>query len=210
MYENTAPELATLADADWFAVGWLVIGMGTVFSWLGTAGIWVVAAVSLVVTVLVLVAVGRWSRGKRVAEADAGVARPGTDQSVTVPAGDAAVAGVAATRAPEGRPSTTSASTSARPTPLRVLAVCGAGMGTSLILRTNAERVLKDMGVDATLSHTDASSARGADVDVVIAQPTYLDELGELAPVMVPVTSFVDRKHIEAQFRTRLAEKGWL
>lgn len=212
LYDNTAPELATLADADWFAIGWLVMGIGSVFSWLGAAGSWVVAALALAVTVLVLVLVGRRSRG-RVDEVDADAAAPAAGEPVAVPAAAGAAPGAREAEPAPGATETASTRTDAdasRPAPLRVLAVCGAGMGTSLILRTNAEKVLKDMGVDATLNHTDTSSARSADVDVVIAQPTYLDELGDLAPVMVPVTSFVDRKHIEAQLREGLEKKGWL
>ncbi|EHL2549468.1 PTS ascorbate transporter subunit IIB, partial [Listeria monocytogenes] len=32
---------------------------------------------------------------------------------------------------------------------MKILAVCGLGQGTSLILRMNVETVLRDMGVDA-------------------------------------------------------------
>lgn len=40
---------------------------------------------------------------------------------------------------------------------MKILAVCGLGQGTSLILRMNVETVLRDMGVDADVEHIDVS-----------------------------------------------------
>ena len=54
LYSSTAPELATMADPDWYAVGWLVLGIGKAFGGLGTGGLWAVGAVVLAVTVAVL------------------------------------------------------------------------------------------------------------------------------------------------------------
>lgn len=42
MLSDTAPELATLADPDWFVIAWLVLGIGALASGLGDAGIWLV------------------------------------------------------------------------------------------------------------------------------------------------------------------------
>lgn len=52
-------ELATLADPDWFAVGWIVLGLGNLFSGLGTAGLWLVGGIVLVATVVTLLVLQR-------------------------------------------------------------------------------------------------------------------------------------------------------
>jgi PTS system ascorbate-specific IIC component len=93
---------------------------------------------------------------------------------------------------------------------MSVLAVCGAGMGTSLILRTTAQRALEQLGVPASVEHADIGSARGQRADLVIGQPTYLAEIGGIAPVSVPITSFVDVAHVREQLEKALTEKGWL
>lgn len=59
LYGGTAPEIATLADPDWYAVGWLLILIGNLLAPLGAAGPWVIAAVTLVITVLVLLILNR-------------------------------------------------------------------------------------------------------------------------------------------------------
>jgi ascorbate PTS system EIIC component len=49
MLSDTAPELATLADPDWYLMIWLMLGVGTLFSGLGAGGIWGVPIVIAVV-----------------------------------------------------------------------------------------------------------------------------------------------------------------
>jgi ascorbate PTS system EIIC component len=49
MLSDTAPELATLADPDWYVMAWLLLGIGALASGLGDAGIWVVAGVVIVI-----------------------------------------------------------------------------------------------------------------------------------------------------------------
>ena len=59
LYAGTAPEIATLADPDWYAVGWALIGLGNLLAPLGAWAIWVLAILALVVTIAILVALGR-------------------------------------------------------------------------------------------------------------------------------------------------------
>lgn len=191
IWGNTAPELATLADSDWFLIGFGLRGLGGILAPLGVAGIWIVAAAIVALTVVILVLLGR--REPRVPEpGPSASADAGTDAaeatSPVIPAGP--------------NPN--------RPETISVLAVCGAGMGSSLMLRTTAQRALEEIGVAATLEHTDVGSARGQRADLVIGQPSYLSEVGEIAPVQVPVTSFVDVKHVRERIEQALREQGWL
>lgn len=61
LYSGTAPELATLADADWYAVGWLLMGLGEPLDAV-PGGIWVLPAIVLAATVAVLIILGRRER----------------------------------------------------------------------------------------------------------------------------------------------------
>lgn len=64
LYRTTAPELATLADPDWYAVGWLVLGGGRLLAGLGNAWLWALGVLVLVLTVVVLLLVQRSSKAK--------------------------------------------------------------------------------------------------------------------------------------------------
>ena len=198
LYAGTAPELATLADADWYAIGWALIGISSLLAPLGPWAIWIVAAAVLAATVAVLVVLGR----RLPAETAVPVTEAGR------PAGGGAGAASSAPAALTDSESD-SRSSSSRPGTLDVLAVCGAGMGSSLILRTTAEKAFERMGIEVTMHHTDVGSARGEHPDMVIAQQTYLEELGEIAPVMVAVDNFVSVEHVEGRIHDALEKEGW-
>ncbi|RIQ10970.1 PTS sugar transporter subunit IIB [Jiangella rhizosphaerae] len=94
--------------------------------------------------------------------------------------------------------------------PLTVLTVCGVGMGSSLILKMNAEKALKSLGVEAKVEHTDVSSARGMKADVAIAQGLHTDDLGSVAPVVLAISNFMDVEGLRRQLDEALRAQGWL
>lgn len=99
---------------------------------------------------------------------------------------------------------------SQRSGPLKVLAVCGLGMGTSLILRMTAETVFSRLGIDAEVQSTDISTARGTEADVIIGQGMHMIELKGLAPVSVTIDDFIDDVALEERLRPALERAGWL
>lgn len=63
---------------------------------------------------------------------------------------------------------------------MKILAVCGLGQGTSLILRMNVETVLRDMGVDADVEHIDVSAARSMNVDIIVTSQELAETLEQI------------------------------
>lgn len=97
-----------------------------------------------------------------------------------------------------------------RPEPLKILAVCGVGMGSSLMLRMSVEDVLKDLGVSAKVEATDVSSARGMQADVIIGQGMHTEEFEGRAPVVVAITNFMDKDAMRAQLTEAFQAQGWM
>ncbi|PZG37077.1 PTS ascorbate transporter subunit IIC [Spongiactinospora gelatinilytica] len=56
LFQNTAPELAALADPDWYAIAWLLKAVDPL---IGGASVWAVPIVALAATVVSLVILGR-------------------------------------------------------------------------------------------------------------------------------------------------------
>ncbi|TCJ14823.1 PTS sugar transporter subunit IIB [Rubrobacter taiwanensis] len=94
--------------------------------------------------------------------------------------------------------------------PLRVLTVCGVGMGSSLMLRMTAESALQDLGVSAKVEATDASSARSMQADVIIGQGMHTEMFEGAAPVVLTVSNFMDKEALKSQLAAALKEQGWL
>lgn len=81
---------------------------------------------------------------------------------------------------------------------VRVLAVCGFGVGSSMILKMKIDEVLKANKVAANVFTTDVGSATSTPCDIIFTS----SELGESikCKVKVPVVvihSFINKKEIE-------------
>ncbi len=97
-----------------------------------------------------------------------------------------------------------------RPDPMKILTVCGVGMGSSLMLRMTVEDVLKKMGVKAKVEATDVSSARGMQADAIVGQGMHTEEFEGRAPVVVTVTNFMDKDALQTQLTEAFENQGWL
>jgi len=94
--------------------------------------------------------------------------------------------------------------------PIKVITVCGVGMGSSLILRMTAEKALSEMGVKARVEATDLSSAKSMAADVILGQEMHTDQLDGAAPVVVGITNFMDTEGLKQKLEGPLREQGWL
>lgn len=81
---------------------------------------------------------------------------------------------------------------------MKILAVCGMGIGTSVLLKANAEKAARDLGLDAEVEVADIGTARGAaaSADLVLTSGELADELGDAGVPVTVVTNFVDAEEI--------------
>jgi PTS system ascorbate-specific IIB component len=90
---------------------------------------------------------------------------------------------------------------------MKILTVCGMGLGTGLLLRMNTEAALKTIGVeDATVEVADISTAKGmgASADIVLTSSELAEQLGPVKGTLVTVTNFFDKGEIERKLREAL------
>jgi PTS system ascorbate-specific IIB component len=84
---------------------------------------------------------------------------------------------------------------------MKIVAVCGMGIGTSILLKMNAEKALSRLGIDGDVEVADIGTARGAatTADLVLTSAELAEELqGVSAPVAV-VDNFTDVDQIAAR-----------
>ncbi|MGO2282116.1 PTS sugar transporter subunit IIB [Vibrio casei] len=85
---------------------------------------------------------------------------------------------------------------------IKVLCVCGCGLGSSFAIEMSAQSVLKKLGVDFTIDHTDVSGASAFDYDVILTQKTFADVLNadaneSEASKVISLNKLTDKKEIE-------------
>lgn len=90
---------------------------------------------------------------------------------------------------------------------MKILAVCGFGVGSSMILSMSIQKICTKLGVDAEVENTDISSARGADCDVIFTSAELAEELSSTskAPVYA-VKKYMDLVEVEEVLKKYLAE----
>ena len=86
---------------------------------------------------------------------------------------------------------------------MKIVCVCGMGIGTSVLLRMNAEKAVRALGLDADVTASDISAARGAaqGVDLVLTSQELAEELGKLSVPVVVISNFMDVKEVTEKIR---------
>jgi ascorbate PTS system EIIB component len=77
---------------------------------------------------------------------------------------------------------------------LKILAVCGMGVGTSLILKMQLEKAMESIDANADIDICDIISARGMamNVDLVVTTKDLAEQLGDIKPPILIISNFMD------------------
>lgn len=88
---------------------------------------------------------------------------------------------------------------------MKILAVCGFGVGSSMILSMSLQKVANKLGVEADIENTDISNARGSDCDAIFTSAELQQELtsGVACPVYA-VKKYMDLNEVEEVFKSFL------
>ena len=91
---------------------------------------------------------------------------------------------------------------------MKVLAVCGFGVGSSMILKMSLEKVFKKLGVAADVENTDITSAKSENPDVIFTSEELYQELkGSVRVPVIAVKKYMDLVEIEGAVSKYLGEK---
>ncbi|WP_313407719.1 PTS sugar transporter subunit IIB [Aeromicrobium sp.] len=77
---------------------------------------------------------------------------------------------------------------------MKIVAVCGMGIGTSVLLKMNAEKALRALGVDADVEAADIGTAKGAarTAQIVLTSAELAPEIGDVPAEVVVIDNFMD------------------
>jgi PTS system ascorbate-specific IIB component len=89
---------------------------------------------------------------------------------------------------------------------MKILAVCGVGQGTSLLLRMSVEEALKDLGIEAEVDNTDVSSASMGGADLIVVGEYHVDSLRNVETPVLTINDFMDVKEIKEKLQNYLRE----
>lgn len=81
---------------------------------------------------------------------------------------------------------------------LRVLVACGAGMGSSQLLKMNVEKVFKELNVVITIHHCEIDEARSSakNYDVLICNDRFIETIQQDI-LVIGLKNIMDKKEIK-------------
>jgi len=90
---------------------------------------------------------------------------------------------------------------------MKIFAVCGAGIGTSVLLKSNADRVLQDLGIEAEVKAVSLSDAMASDspAQIVLVTPELLEKLTGLKSEVIAINNIFDLGELSQKLETALA-----
>lgn len=81
---------------------------------------------------------------------------------------------------------------------MKILAVCGFGVGSSMVLKMTAERVCREMGIDAEIENTDLSSAKGTHADLILTSYELAEEIKSSTKAKIyPIKKYMDKEEVK-------------
>lgn len=77
---------------------------------------------------------------------------------------------------------------------MKIYAVCGAGIGTSVLLKSNIDRVLVDLGIEAEVQAVSIAQAMESDspAQLVLITPELKDKITGIASEVVAIENIFD------------------
>lgn len=88
---------------------------------------------------------------------------------------------------------------------IKVLTVCGNGIGSSLLLKLKVEEIAKEEGIEVEAESIDSGSAVGRKVDLVVTVKEFKSIFPEDQKVAI-VRSFTNKKKIKEDILPTLKE----
>ncbi len=89
---------------------------------------------------------------------------------------------------------------------MKIVTICGAGVGTSGILKVNAERVLGRLGIQASVVATDLGriAEEADDAQIILTSPEFVDAIGATFADVIVVENLFDTQELTAKLEAAL------
>ncbi|MCU1413360.1 MAG: phosphotransferase system, component [Microbacteriaceae bacterium] len=92
---------------------------------------------------------------------------------------------------------------------VKIVAICGAGIGTSGILKVNAERVLARLGIEADVlaAHLGTLKRDAADAQVILTSAEFVDAIGPTNADVIVVENYFDTDELSRKLEAALGSE---
>jgi len=89
---------------------------------------------------------------------------------------------------------------------MKIVTICGAGIGSSGILRVNAERVLRKLRIEADVVAADVTTIAevAADAQVILTSAEFVDAIGSTRADVIVIQNYFDTAELTDKLEAAL------
>lgn len=84
---------------------------------------------------------------------------------------------------------------------MKIMAICGSGLGSSFMVEMNIKKVLKKIGVEADVEHSDLSSAIPSEADLFVMAKDIAASASIPNNQLIVITNIIDINELETKLR---------
>ncbi|MBA4551803.1 MULTISPECIES: PTS sugar transporter subunit IIB [Thermoactinomyces] len=82
---------------------------------------------------------------------------------------------------------------------MKILVVCGNGLGSSFIMELNVKKALNELGKEAEVGHTDLATARSEEADLYIGAQDIISQLDDGTRNIVALENVMNLEEIKTK-----------
>lgn len=87
---------------------------------------------------------------------------------------------------------------------MKILVVCGNGLGSSFIVEMNVKKVLVELGLNADVSHTDLATGKTEQADYYIGSIEIMDQLQDGHRKTISLKNLFDMNELTEALKTNI------
>ncbi|MGL4677009.1 MAG: PTS sugar transporter subunit IIB [Brevinema sp.] len=92
---------------------------------------------------------------------------------------------------------------------MKLLAICGFGVGSSLMLKISIEKICKEIGVEAHVTNGDLASVKGESCDAIFTSKSLLANLqASTSYPIYGITNFIDKTEVRKAIEQFLEDRN--
>lgn len=88
---------------------------------------------------------------------------------------------------------------------MKIMAICGSGLGSSFMVEMNIKKVLKKLNIDAEVEHSDLSSATPGAADLFVMAKDIAASASVPESQLVVINNIIDINELETHWKRSCA-----
>lgn len=90
---------------------------------------------------------------------------------------------------------------------MKIMAICGSGLGSSFMVEMNIKKVLKKLNIEAEVEHSDLSSATPDAADLFVMAKDIADSASVAQHQLIVINNIIDINELETQLSAWFARQ---